>query len=223
LSQPRVLLLDEPLASLDAARRDEVLPYLERLRDDLAIPMIYVSHQFDEVLRLATHVVVMHEGRTRTQGALDVVSIHPDLRAIIGSEAIGAVLLGTVEVADASTGLAAVRIGDNVVNLSLRGVRPGARVRIQLLARDLILATVRPEGLSVRNVLSGTVSRILEDDPDTDLVYVDLGGPCVLARVTRAASVALALRIGTPVWVLVKSVSIRGHAYVTTHGVTHEA
>ncbi len=218
LSQPRVLLLDEPLAALDAARREEVLPYLERLRDELAIPMIYVSHQFDEVLRLATHVVLMAGGRGIAHGPVEVVSFHPELRAIVGPEAIGAVLLGSVEVADENTGLAAVRIGENVLNVSLRGIRPGAQVRIQLLARDLILATVRPEGLSVRNVLSGKVSRVASDDADTDLVYVDLGGPQVLARVTRAASAALALRTGTPVWVLVKSVSIRGHAFVAPRG-----
>jgi molybdate transport system ATP-binding protein len=184
------------------------------LRDELSIPMIYVSHQFDEVLRLATHVVLMDQGRAVAQGSLDAVSLHPELRAIVGPEAIGPVLLGVVEVADASTGLAAVRVGTNIVNVSLRGVRPGASVRIQLLARDVILATVRPEGLSVRNVLNGTISRIASDDADTDLVYVDIGGAHVLARVTRAASVALALRVGTPVWVLVKSVSIRGHAFV---------
>jgi molybdate transport system ATP-binding protein len=218
LSQPRLLLLDEPLAALDAARREEVLPYLERLRDELAIPMIYVSHQFDEVLRLATHVVLMAGGRGIAHGPVEVVSFHPELRAIVGPEAIGAVLLGSVEVADENTGLAAVRVGENVLNVSLRGVRPGAQVRIQLLARDLILATVRPEGLSVRNVLNGNVARIASDDADTDLVYVDLGGPQVLARVTRAASVALALRTGTPVWVLVKSVSIRGHAFVAPRG-----
>jgi molybdate transport system ATP-binding protein len=214
LSQPRVLLLDEPLASLDAARREEVLPYLERLRDQLAIPMIYVSHQFEEVLRLATHVVLMAEGRSIAQGPLDALSLHSELRSIVGPEAIGAVLTGMVEVADDSTGLAAVRIGENSLNVSLRGVRPGARVRIHLLARDLILATIRPEALSVRNVLRGTIAQLTADDEDTDLVYVDLGGTRVLARVTRAASMALALGVGTPVWVLVKSVSIRGHAYV---------
>lgn len=215
LSHPRVLLLDEPLASLDAARRDEVLPYLERLRDELAIPMLYVSHQFDEVLRLATHVVLMQEGRTVTQGALDTISLHPALRAIVGPDAVGAVLNGRVELADGSTGLAAVRVGENVLHVAVPAARPGAHVRVQLLARDVILATVRPEGLSVRNVLSGSVARIVEDDSDTDLVYVDIGGPLVLARVTRAASLSLALRLGAPVWVLVKSVSIRGHAYVT--------
>ena len=92
LSQPRLLLLDEPLASLDIARREEVLPYFERLRDELSIPMIYVSHQFEEVLRLATHAVLLEQGRVVTQGSLDDVSLHPDLRAIVGPEAVGSVL-----------------------------------------------------------------------------------------------------------------------------------
>src|SRR6186713_2743392 len=82
LAQPRLLLLDEPLASLDAARREEVLPYLEKLRDELAIPIIYVSHQFEEVLRLATHVVLMDRGKVLSQGSLDDLSLHPELRAI---------------------------------------------------------------------------------------------------------------------------------------------
>lgn len=215
LSQPRVLLLDEPLASLDAARREEVLPYLERLRDDLSIPMIYVSHQFDEVLRLATHVVLMAEGRSIAQGPLEVISLHPEMRAIVGADAIGAVIGGVIESADEQTGLTAVRIGRNRLNVSLRGARPGAHVRIQLLARDLILATVRPEAVSVRNILEGTVARIVADDADTDLVHIDLGGAAVLSRVTRAASTALLLQEGMTVWVLVKSVSIRGHAFVS--------
>ncbi|MET0534017.1 MAG: molybdenum ABC transporter ATP-binding protein, partial [Steroidobacter sp.] len=97
LSQPRLLLLDEPLASLDAARREEVLPYLEKLRDELAIPIIYVSHQFEEVLRLATHVVLMERGKVLSQGSLDDLSLHPELRAIVGSDAVGAVVRGAVE------------------------------------------------------------------------------------------------------------------------------
>jgi molybdate transport system ATP-binding protein len=213
LSQPRLLLLDEPFAALDAARREEVLPYLERLRDELSIPMIYVSHQFDEVLRLATHMVLMERGHALAQGRVEEMSLHPELRAIVGPEAIGAVLLGEVETADEHSGLAAIRIGANVLNVNLRGMRPGDAVRVQLLARDVILATFRPEGLSVRNMLAGAVAQVVEDDEDTDLVFVDIGGASVVARVTRAASCALSLRTGVPVWVLVKSVSIRGHAF----------
>lgn len=214
LSQPRLLLLDEPLASLDAARREEVLPYLEKLRDELAVPMIYVSHQFEEVLRLATHVVLMDRGTVLSQGSLDDLSLHPELRAIVGSESVGAVLLGAIECIDGGTGLASVRIGNNSLRINLRHARVGSAVRVQLLARDIILATSRPENLSVRNVLTGTIARIVADDEDTDLVYVDIGGASLLARVTRAASMSLGLRPGRQVWALVKTVSIRGHAFV---------
>ena len=215
LSQPRLLLLDEPLAALDAARREEVLPYLEKLRDELAVPMIYVSHQFEEVLRVATHVVLMDRGRVAAQGPIDAVSLHPGLRAIVGPDSVGAVLAGVVEAADDVTGLAALRVGTSIVHVALRGARSGAAVRLQILARDVILATSRPEGLSVRNVLTGTIARIAADDADTELIYVDVGGAPILARVTRAASTALALRPGAPVWVLVKAVSIRGHTFAS--------
>jgi molybdate transport system ATP-binding protein len=214
LSQPQLLLLDEPLASLDAARREEVLPYLEKLRDELAIPMIYVSHQFEEVLRLATHVVLMDRGKVLSQGPLDELSLHPELRAIVGPESVGAVLHGTVEAVDADTGLARVRIGANTLRINLSEAKVGAAVRVQLLARDIILATSPPENLSVRSVMTGTVARVVADDADTDLVYVDIGGASVLSRVTRAASISLHLRPGLPVWVLVKSVSVRGHAFI---------
>jgi molybdate transport system ATP-binding protein len=100
------------------------------------------------------------------------------------------------------------------LQIHLREARAGSSVRVQLLARDLILATSRPENLSVRNVLTGTIARIIADDEDTDLVYVDIGGASVLSRVTRAASLSLGLRTGVPVWVLAKAVSIRGHAFV---------
>src|SRR5215510_28932 len=222
LSQPRLLLLDEPLASLDIARREEVLPYFERLRDELSIPMIYVSHQFEEVLRLATHAVLLEQGHVVTQGSLDDVSLHPELRAIVGPEAVGSVLTGTVEAHGGDiAGLAAIRVGANVLHVALRDARAGASVRVQLLARDVILATARPENISVRNIMTGTISRIVGDDPDTDLVYVDIGGAQVISRVTRVASDALSLHPGTHVWVLVKAVSIRGHAFV--HGASADA
>lgn len=213
LSQPRLLLLDEPLASLDAARREDVLPYLEKLRDELAIPMIYVSHQFEEVLRLASHVVLLDRGTVAADGAIDAVSLHPELRAIVGPDSVGAVLTGVVEAADDVSGLAAIRVGRNILHATLRGARPGAAVRVQLLARDVILATSRPEGLSVRNTLAGTIARIAEDDADTDLIYVDVGGAYVLARITRAATVALGLRKGAPIWALIKAVSVRTRVF----------
>jgi molybdate transport system ATP-binding protein len=213
LSQPRLLLLDEPLAALDAARREEVLPYLERLRDELSMPIVYVSHQFEEVLRMATHVVLLDHGRVAAQGALEEVSLHPELRGIVGPDSVGAVLQGTVESTDEGMGLAAVRVGDNLLNVGLRGARVGGGIRVQLLARDIILATSQPSGLSVRSALKGTIARIVRDDADSELVYVDIGGPMVISRVTTAAIAALSLHKGMPIWALVKAVSTRGHTF----------
>jgi len=212
LSKPRLLLLDEPLASLDAARREEVLPYLERLRDHYAIPMVLVSHQFDEVLRLATQLVVMDAGRVVATGDLGTVSVAPALRDIVGPEAVGAVLEGAVTRAETGEDLASVAIGtQNSLKVSARGLAPGQRVRLQLLARDLILALSEPQGISVRNHLRGIV-RAITADGGADLVEVDIGGATLLSRVTTAATRELGLAPGTAVWVLVKSVSVSPHA-----------
>jgi molybdate transport system ATP-binding protein len=213
LSQPRLLLLDEPLSALDVARREEVLPYLEALRDRLAIPMVYVSHQFDEVLRLATHVVLMDSGRVIAQGSLTEISLRPELRAIVGPDAIGAVVDGVITRVDPTGGMSDLQLGRGVLHVSMRDASVGSRVRVQLLARDIILATESPHALSVRNALQGTVAEITPDDHETILVKVDIGGPIVLARVTQAAVDALALRPGSTVWVLVKAVSTQGHAF----------
>jgi len=213
LSQPDLLLLDEPLAALDAARREEVLPYLERLRDNLSIPMVYVSHQFDEVLRLATHVVLMDAGHVVAQGPLSQVSLVPQLRAIVGPDSVGAVVDGVVTSVDASGAMAVIRVGSGLLNVSVPPVSAGDRVRVQLLARDIILATEEPRGLSVRNQLRGVVTSVVDDEDDARLVTVDVGGANVLSRVTRGAVEALSLQSGSSVWVLVKAVSTRGHAF----------
>ena len=212
LSQPRLLLLDEPLASLDRARREDVLPYLERLRDQLSIPMVYVSHQYDEVLRLATHVVLMDRGRVLAQGSVPEISMRPELRALVGSEAIGAVLEGIVTAVDPS-GLAEVSLGNNHVQVDALGLALGQRVRLQLLARDLILSTEVPRGLSIRNRLQGVVTGIAPDDHFAALVSVDIGSGLLSIRVTAPAVAELALRPGLPVWVLIKSVTLQGHVF----------
>jgi molybdate transport system ATP-binding protein len=213
LSQPRLLLLDEPLSALDAARREEVLPYLERLRDSLSIPMVYVSHQFDEVLRLATHVVLMDAGRVLAQGSLNEVSLVPELREIVGPDSVGAVLDGVVTRVDVACRMADLKVGAGTLNVSIRDASVGEHVRVQLLARDIILATEAPQGLSVRNELQGRIVGLSEDEDEALLVSVDVGGPVVLSRVTKRAAEALQLRQGLGVWVLIKAVSTRGHAF----------
>jgi molybdate transport system ATP-binding protein len=215
LSQPQLLLLDEPLASLDIARRDEVLPYLERLRDFLRIPMVYVSHQFDEVLRLATHMVVMDRGQCLAQGDLASVALHPSLRAVIGDEGIGAVVETHVDSIDESTGLASVAIGRAHIQVDSAGFSSGQRVRLHMLARDLILAIEPPRGLSVRNAFEATLTRITRDEPHAALVELDAGGVTLLSRITTRAAEQLHLQPGLRVWVLVKAMTLRGHIFAS--------
>jgi molybdate transport system ATP-binding protein len=212
LAQPRLLLLDEPLSGLDIARREEVLPYLESLRDRLSVPMVYVTHDFDEVLRLATHVVLMDNGSVIAHGPVGPMSLDPQLRAIIGPDAVGAIVDGTVLGTDPATGLARVRVGSGEINVQKKGLVKGSALRVQLLARDIIVSTQLPQHLSVRNNLAGKVLQIQEDDMDSHLITIDVGGALILARVTRAATRDLRLQVGMTAWALVKSVSIRVHA-----------
>jgi molybdate transport system ATP-binding protein len=211
LSQPSLLLLDEPLASLDASRREEVLPYLETLRDQLAIPMVYVSHNYDEVLRLATHLVLMDAGKAIAQGDLGEMSLHPRVRAIIGTDAVGAIIDGTVLGKDASSGLTRVQVGQGELKVQFGAAAAGTRLRVQLLARDLIVATEPPRQLSVRNSLPGVITSVANDVDDSDLIAIDIGGVLIMARVTKAATFELGLAAGKPVWALVKTASLRPH------------
>jgi molybdate transport system ATP-binding protein len=209
LAQPRLLLLDEPLSAIDAARRDELLPYFERLRDELALPMILVTHRFEDVVRLATHVVLLEAGQVLTQGDLPTVSLRGELGTLLGPDGVGAVVEGSVESVDAAAGLAAIRIGAGRLLVPAEGLRTSERVRMQLLARDLILAIAPPRGLSIRNQLQGTITRLQRETPHNVLVSVDAGGVPLLARVTEAAVCDLQLHQGQELWVLVKAASLR--------------
>ncbi|MEO8020070.1 MAG: molybdenum ABC transporter ATP-binding protein [Pseudomonadota bacterium] len=213
LSQPRLLLLDEPLASLDLARRDEVLPYLEQLRDAFAIPIVYVSHQFDEILRLATRVVLLDAGRVLADGDIASVSRDARLREIVGPDSVGAVVAGHVERIDAA-GLAMVRVGDAELTVELDGAVLGQRIQIQVLARDVIVASELPRGLSVRNRVAARVVSITPDAGRSVLVELDIGRTStLLARITARASEELMLAADKQVWALIKAVSLRGHAF----------
>jgi molybdate transport system ATP-binding protein len=212
LTQPRLLLLDEPLASLDAARREEVLPYLETLRDRLRVPMVYVSHHFEEVVRLATHLVLMDAGRVVAQGGLNEMSLRPELRTIVGPEAAGVVVDGRIVCAEPDTEWSQIAIGSGTLTVTAPHHAVGATLRVQILARDVIVAAQPPQRLSVRNVLKGTVTAITADSPEADLIFIDLGGQIIIARIANSATRELRLQQGMPVWALVKAVALRGHA-----------
>ena len=213
LAQPQLLLLDEPLAAVDVARRQEVLPYLETLRDRYAIPMLYVSHEYDEVLRLASFVVLLEGGAAVASGSPAQLSAHPRMRALIGNEAVGAVLEATVVAVESPSGLARLSLGPATLRVSLPGATVGVRVRLNVLARDVILATAAPQGLSVRNSLEGSITALADEDADAVLVTVAVGPFSVFARITRAAVADLALQPGMAVWALVKAASLRTQAF----------
>jgi molybdate transport system ATP-binding protein len=207
-TQPRILLLDEPLAAVDLARRREILPWLERLRDELRIPMLYVTHSGDEVARMADHLVLLDAGRVRAAGPLAETLARTDLPSVPGEEA-GALLHGTLGERDARWNLAEVRFPGGVLWIADPGLQPGQRVRVRVLARDVSLALAAPEASSIQNVLPCTVRAIVPGGhPSQALVQLACGTTLLLARITARAVDALALAPGTPVWAQVKSAAL---------------
>ncbi|MDZ4251580.1 MAG: molybdenum ABC transporter ATP-binding protein, partial [Sulfuritalea sp.] len=201
LSAPRLLLLDEPLAALDHARKQEILPYLERLRDELDIPVIYVSHAADEVARLADHLVVMEGGRAVVHGPLAETLARIDLPIRLGEDA-GAVFAATVVERDAEWHLARVEFDGGELWVRDSGVAVGRQVRVRILARDVSLANSRHDDVSILNLLPATVvAHAAEDHPSAILVQLRVGATALLARLTRRSAQRLDLAPGREVWV----------------------
>lgn len=207
-TEPRVLLLDEPLAALDPARRQDVLPWLERLRDELQLPMLYVTHSVDELARLADHLVVLEQGRVKASGpATELMSaIHPP---VFDGERAATLLGGEVVERDAVWHLMRVAVPGGSLWLRDAGTPVGTRVRLRLLARDLSLTLTRPEGTSIQNHLPCIMGETADDaHPSQCLVQLRCGPALLLARVTRRALQQLGLQPGDPVWAQVKSVAL---------------
>jgi molybdate transport system ATP-binding protein len=210
LTAPRLLLMDEPLASLDLARKQEILPYLERLRDELDIPVIYVSHAADEVARLADHLVALEGGRAVAQGPLAATLARIDLPIRLGEDA-GAVFAATVAERDADWHLARVEFDGGELWVRDSGVPVGRRVRVRILARDVSIAHSHHDDVSIMNLLPATViAHAGEDHPSVVLVQLRVGGTTLLARVTRRSAQRLGLAPGREVWVQIKAVALVG-------------
>jgi molybdate transport system ATP-binding protein len=212
LSKPRLLMLDEPLASIDLGRRAELLPYLERLRDELRIPLVYVSHQFDEVIRLATHVVLLEAGRVAAQGGVTELCAEPALRAIVGADQLGAVLEAPVESIEPRRGEAGVRVGSGLLVVSASHLALGERVRVQVLARDVLLALEAPKQVAVRSALQGVIAALGPDASGARFVEVDVGGARLYASVATPLCSELGLTPGRRVFALVNAASLCGRA-----------
>ncbi len=209
-TSPTLLLMDEPLAALDARRKAEVLPYLDRLHEELGIPVVYVSHAIDEVARLADHLVLMDDGRVRADGPLPDMLARLDLPLAFGDEA-GVVLDAVIGERDAQWQLARLDVDGQVCSLWTRdpGQAVGHRVRLRVLARDVSLACTPQTGTSIGNQLRGTVEAIADDDhPALALVRVRVGSAPIVARVSRRSAHALDLAVGLPVWAQVKTVAL---------------
>ncbi|SCB61375.1 molybdate transport system ATP-binding protein [Rhizobium aethiopicum] len=208
LSSPRLLLMDEPLAALDEARKAEILPYLERLRDETRIPIVYVSHAIAEVARLANQVVVMHDGKVEATGpAIDILS-RPS--AASDRKEAGALLEGTVESFDAHHRLSVVALKSSRLHIPGAALAPGRPVRIRIASRDVMLATARPEGLSALNILEGSIEDMSPDEDGTVEIRLDCGGDAVLSRITALSCERLDLRPGKSVFAIIKTVALEG-------------
>lgn len=207
LSNPRLLLMDEPLAALDEARKGEILPYLERLRDELGLPIVYVSHSVAEVARLATTVVLMEAGRVTATGPAGTILSDPAIAPVMGLREAGAMINARV-VAQEADGLTRLDTGAGPVWLPRIEAAEGAAVRLRILAQDVMLATRRPEGISALNILSVTVRDIHLGEGPGALVRLSAGEATILARVTRRSVDALDLRAGRQVFAVLKAVSV---------------
>ncbi len=206
--EPAVLLLDEPFAAVDRDVRRSLQEEVTALRRTLDVPMILVTHDFDDVVRLATHVLLLEHGRGIACGPVTTMMSRPDLSWLREAVGLGAVFEATVSGAT-DHGLMLLAFDGGQLLASDRRVPVGTTVRVRIPAREVILATRPPEGLSLHNVLAGRVSA-LHTDPGIDnvIVQVAVGPLLLLAEVTKDAVDRLGLAAGTPVHALVKSVSI---------------
>jgi molybdate transport system ATP-binding protein len=209
-TQPRLLLLDEPLAAVDLSRRREILPWLEKLRDELRVPMLYVSHAMDEVARLADHLVVLEGGRVLASGGLAETLARLDLPLAQDEEA-GALVAATVAERDGRWHLARAEFEGGSLWFKDPGLPVGRPVRLRVLARDVSLAPQRPGRSSIQNLLDCRVEALAPGThPSQVMVRLRCGHSFLLARITGRAADELGLAAGHRLWAQVKAVGVAG-------------
>jgi molybdate transport system ATP-binding protein len=215
LSQPRLILADEPLAALDDTRKEEILPYFERLRDELQVPIVYVSHAASEVTRLASTMVVLEQGTLIRAGPVSEVLSDPNVTPL-GAGAAGVMLEATL-VAQHDDGISEVQVDQMRLLLPRVAAPLGTALRIRIEAQDVIIATTRPTEISALNVIPATVSALRMGDGPGALAQLKSGNSLLLARITRRSVDALGLREGMQVFAVLKAVSIPRGAIGDAH------
>ncbi len=209
LSQPSLLLMDEPLSSLDPPRKAELLPYIESLRDNLGLPILYISHAFDEVVRLADHLVVLDQGRVIRSGPFLELAAQPDLTPLIGQYEAGSVIECGIASHDAMLKLSTLAFQGGELRVPQLEAAVGATVRVQIKARDVALSLSRPMDVSITNRLPGRLVGVVRQGGPYADVTVDVGGGVVLqSLITVESASRLALEPGLEVWALIKSVAV---------------
>jgi molybdate transport system ATP-binding protein len=207
LCEPRFVLMDEPLAALDTARRAEILPFLDRLHAELSIPIIYVSHNIGEISALCDQLIVMQRGRVIADGDLQGVLMRTDLPMLAGEEA-GSVVVAKVESYDAVYDLSCVRFSGGELIISGRH-ELGSELRVRVRASDVSLCRVWPSSTTILNILPAVVEKIHSDAEATVLVHLALGSDRMIARITRRSSNELNLQAGDELFAQIKSVAVR--------------
>ncbi len=208
LASPRLLLLDEPLAALDAPRKAEILRYIELLRDELRLPMVYVSHAIEEVTRLADRLVLVSDGRTIAQGEVAELFSRADLRPYTGRFEAGAVIEARVALHDERYGLTTLAFEGGELVVANLDALPGEPVRARIRSRDVALALEAPRAASFQNVLGGEVESIGGEFGAIVDVHLRVGPTPLVARITRESAERLALAPGVKVYALVKAIAI---------------
>ena len=208
LAAPRLLLMDEPLAALDDARKAEILPYLERLRDEARVPILYVSHAVAEVARLADTIVALEEGRVVRQGPAAEILADPDAFPLMGRQEAGSIVTATVLSHDGRHGLSELLISGGTLTTPRVEAEPGTRLRVRIRARDIIIALSAPDRTSALNILPASVARIGRTEGAIVDVALRCGEDDLLARITRRSLERLALAPGTPCFAILKSVAV---------------
>ncbi len=206
LSAPQLLLMDEPLAALDESRKAEILPYLERLRDEVGLPILYVSHSIAEVARLATTVVVLEAGRVTAAGP--VAEVLSDPGTALGPREAGAILQARIEAQEEEDGLTRLATSAGPLWLPRIEGAPGRSLRLRILAQDVMLALQPQHGISALNQLPCVVEEVRAGDGPGVLVRLRAGDEAILARITRRSARVMELRPGLQLHAVLKAVSV---------------
>jgi molybdate transport system ATP-binding protein len=207
LSNPRIILADEPLAALDEARKAEILPYFERLRDEISVPILYVSHSPAEVARLATTVVALDAGRVTRVGSAALVFGMPAPEPRGESDEEGVLLSGRI-VAHHDDGLSEIETVGFRLFLPRAQAIVGENITVRIHARDVIISSERPSGLSADNILKATIREIRTCDGSSASISLQVGDAVLLAAVTRRGLLDLNLSVGADCHAIVSSRAI---------------